>query len=136
MTKIKKIRGLLKCVSLLSSANVWGNPGREYFWGLIKYCHKKGWLYVGMDGEDVDSCVITYRVKDEHSITDDLPETDEGNCLYVLAAVSKSRDKNKLTKLKSFILSNYPDVNRVILHHRGNENDLRIFEVNRETKET
>lgn len=131
MTKEKQLRLLLKCVSMLSSSGLWNNPGAAYYWKLVKYAHTRGILYVGFDGEDIDLCVIAYRVNE---VTDDsvhnIPEKEEGETLYVLVAVSKSKDKLKMNKLKKFFLINNPDVKKIALHHRGDKNKLRIYEVN------
>lgn len=133
MNKAEQLRGLLRCSSLLNGAKIWESPGSSYFWTLVKYAHKRGWLYVGMNGEEIDACVIAYKVSgvteaDLHT----LPEEDSGDTLYVLVAVSRSKDIMKLNKIKKLVLEENPDVRRIALHHRGNKNDLRIYEVNRE----
>lgn len=131
MTKKRQMELLLKCVSILNTTKLWNNPGPSYYWNLVKYAHKRGWLYVGFDNDEIDTVLITYRVKEvTDSSLETLPEKDEGDTLYVLIAVSKSEDKFKLSKLKRYILSINPDVKKVALHHRGDQNKLRIYEVN------
>lgn len=132
MTKDKQIKLLLKCVSILSQSGLWDNPKASYYWQLVKYAHKRGWLYVGFDGEEIDLVVIAYRVKEVmDALIDNLPDKDEGDILYILVAVSKSKDRFKMHKLKKYFLLNNPDVKKVALHHRGDREKLRIYEVKR-----
>lgn len=130
MNKTKQIQLLLKCVSILASSKLWGNPSSSYYWQLVKYAHTRGWLYVGFDGEEIDLVIIAYRVKRLEDINNDnLPDKEEGDILYVLVAVSQSKDKLKMNKLKKYFLMNNPDVKRIALHHRGDKEKLRVYEV-------
>lgn len=131
MTKKRQMEILLKCVGMLARAKVWGNPGATYLWNLVKMAHRNGWLYVGFDGESIDVCMIVYRVNEvtpESLAT--LPDKEEGDTLYVLVAVSEAKDKTKLAKMKRYILEQNPEVRKVALHHRWDENRLRIYGVN------
>jgi len=130
MSKTKQIQLLLKCVSILSGSGLWENPGASYYWKLVKFAHTHGYLYVGFDGEEIDLVVIAYRVKETtDKAIEVLPEKEDGEILYVLISVSNSKDKLKMNKLRKYFILNNPDVKKIALHHRGDREKLRIYNI-------
>lgn len=132
MTKAEQMKSLLNCVTLFSATDIFGKPGASFWWKMVKYAHSHGFLYTSFDKDTLDTAMIMYRVKDmEATKSNDLPEKEDGNILYVLACASRSRDRMKLNKIRNYFTKTNPDIEKIVMNHRNSETDLRVFEVNR-----
>lgn len=128
----KRIRALVDATKLLVESGVCPKSPRvfHYWWDTVQYAHKKGYLYLGFNGDDVDLVGIGFRTKSVDKYTgDSLPEKESGDILYVPVLASKSKDKLKLIKMLRYYMS-INKVNKIAYRWRGNERDLRIRNLN------
>lgn len=128
MTKTRQIGLLLEVLKLIAHARPWKDATTSYCWQVIKYAHARGYLYVGFNGASIDMAVIAYRIK-EGADLGTIPESEDGDTLFVLLAVSKSGDRHKLNKLKHYYLLNNPDVKKIMFYSHLDKSDLRTYEV-------
>jgi len=129
MGLLERTQNILHCAVLFSQGAVSNEKSFEEWFKICRYCHEKGFLYVGFGKNDkIDVAVIAYRVKRiEDAIGDTIPAKEEGNILYVQSCASISKDKLNLSRMMHWYLRNNRHIKEVAFHNRNNDSDLRRF---------
>lgn len=130
MTKTKQIKLLVECAYLLAKHKVCNEPSFKEWWNIVKFCHKKGYLYVGFKGASVALVAIGFRIPKPPKGRVDLPEIESGKILYISAVASESESPWQLYWLYKWYLRNNTDITKVIFNKRNTDN-LRIHKVRR-----
>lgn len=126
MNKAKQLKLLMDCARLFADGKVCNEPDFMKWWGIVKHCHSRGYLYTGFDDHGgIDLACIAYLVKEANTDTgDNIPEKEDGDILYVLACASISDSNLKLTRLLKWYLRDHKIIS--IAYHKRNTNELVI----------
>lgn len=134
VTKVRQLKFLMRCAYLFAKHSVCNCQKIEVWWKVVRYCHKKGFLYAGFDADELDLCVIAYRIPEinEDTISDEIPSEEKGNILYVHAAVSESEDDWKLFRLFNWYCNKHKDIKQICYHEDNDDNRLNILTLRRD----
>ena len=97
---------------------------------IILQAHNRGYLYVKLGDDGVESAVMAYRIPFyEEQFSDHIPNKEHGNKLYVAWACSESGNMLTLLKMLRGYLKLFPLVVEIYYHRRGSNTDLRIMRI-------
>lgn len=131
MEKLDQLKLIMQATKVVMDSDVCPESPRRFseWFRMMMFCHQKGYLFLGFNGNKVDLVAVAYRVPDVDQKTGDVfPEEESGNILYVPIVASISKDKSKLTKLLKFYLKDNPDVSEIAYHYRNSEK-LKRFHI-------
>ena len=126
--KLDKIKLLIQATKLFCDSGVCPKTQRtfHYWWDFVKFCHKKGYLYLGMSNNKVDLAAVGFRANKVTKNTGKIiPKEESGDILYVPVLSSVSSDKMKIFKMLKYYMSKN-NVSKIAYRWRGKQDDLRV----------
>lgn len=126
--KIDDKQLILMCLQLILKSGVCPET-KPYEWvKTLLYMHMKGYLYVGYEKEHLSVVVGAYRIKEfNEKVTQEIPEEEEGNILYIPFLASFAEDKNIPLRMLRNYLDKNKDIKEVVFYERNSDDDLRRY---------
>lgn len=128
---------LLKVFQLIWSKKMSDTVKPTQWLNTISYCHKRGLLYLAMQGEEVMAAGAIYRVPEwNEKFTEEIPEKDEGTIAYIPFFASKTEKRMTALRMIKNYLRSHPEVTTLKFYSHKSETDLRSYEVKREKEQS